>query len=317
MFDPTADISGFESWIRKLHDRAESIVRPTTEADARDAGALMTLGGIHRAKGNFAAARDAYRRASRLPGPDRRKAAWLSAMLRGDRLPHVPPQGLCPAPFVHIMDFLSPAEHRRVLTRVLAMRASFSPARVGVGADRKVRTEKRVGLMIENVADEELESIFVPKVRGMLPEVRKRLRLEAHHHPPLFIHVNAYLDGGCGLPHRDCPIFKGYGREGLIFIYFFHRRPKVFSGGDLLLYDTDIEKGCFRRFSFSRIEPVANSLVIFTGSYMHGIAPVQCGTDEFADGRFSVSLHTPLGLAVPHSQSRHFRTTARRSSARS
>ena len=313
MFDPTADIPGFESWIGKLHDRAESIVRPTTEADARDAGALMTLGGIHRAKGNFAAARDAYRRASRLPGPDRRKAAWLSAMLRGDRLPHVPPSGLWPAPFVRIMDFLSPAEHRRVLTRVLAMRASFSPARTGVGADRKLRTEKRVGLMIENVADEELESILVPKVRGMLPEVRKRLRLEAHNHPLSVIHVNAYLDGGFGHPHRDSPIVGGYEREGLFCIYFVHRRPKVFSGGSLLLYDTDIEKGCSRRFSFSRIEPVANSMVIYPDRYMHGITPVQCGTDEFADGRFSVVYRT-LPDPQCRAPSRHFRAAARRSS---
>ena len=288
MLDPTADIHGLESWIGKLHDRSESIVRPTPEADAHDVGALMTLGGIHRAKGNFAAAGDAYRRASRLPGPDRRKAAWLSAMLRGDRLPHAPLQGLGPAPFARIMDFLSPAEHQRVLTRVLAMRASFSPARTGVGACRKVRTEERVGLQIENVADEELRSIFVPKVCGVLPGVRKRLRFEAHNIPLLVIDVNAYLDGGFGRPHRDSPIFRGYGRQKLICAYYFHRRPQVFSGGDLLLYDTDIEKGCFRRFSFSRIEPVANSMVIYPAGYMHGITPVQCGTDEFADGRFSV-----------------------------
>ena len=316
MFDPIADIPGFESYIGKLHDRAESIVRPTTEADARDAGALMTLGGIHRAKGNFATARDAYRRASRLPGPDRGKAAWLSAMLRGDRLPHVPPPGLWPAPFVRIMDFLSPAEHRRVSTRVLAMRASFSPARTGVGADRKVRTDKRRGLMIENVADEELVSILVPKVRGMLPEVRKRLRLEAHNHPLSVLHVNAYLDGGFGQPHQDSRIFGGYEREGLFCICFFHRRPKVFSGGDLLLYDTDIEKGCSRRFSFSRIEPVANSMVIYPDGYMHGITPVQCGTDEFADGRFSVVYRT-LPDPQCRAPSRHFRAAARRSSARS
>ena len=80
------------------------------EADAHDTGKLPTLGGIHRKKGALAVVCDAYHYVSRLSEPDRRKVVWLDAVLRGDRVPHLLPQGLWPAPFVRIVDFLSSAE---------------------------------------------------------------------------------------------------------------------------------------------------------------------------------------------------------------
>ena len=66
------------------------------------------------------------------------------------------------------------------------------------------------------------------------------------------------------------------------------REPKRFSGGDLLLYDTDLEADSGRRTAFSRIEPLQNSLVVFPSGYLHEVTSVECVTDDFGDGRFTV-----------------------------
>ncbi len=217
-------------------------------------------------------------------------------MLGGDTLPHVPPPGIWPAPFVQIPGFLSPAEHGRVLTRALTLRAAFSPARTGGNgpSERKVRTSERVGSAIENVADEELAVSLVPKVRNILPSVFERLRLVSHDLACIDLDMTHYPNGGSGIPHCDSPpppppAQSAYSLQSLICIYYFHRQPKAFAGGDLLVYDTDIEKEVANPTSFSRIEPVANSLVIYPTRYFHGVTRVECGTTDFADGRFAVT----------------------------
>ena len=80
------------------------------EADAHDTGKAADPRRNPSEKRGLAVVCDAYHYVSRLSEPDRRKAVWLDAVLRGDRVPHLLPQGLWPAPFVRIVDFLSSAE---------------------------------------------------------------------------------------------------------------------------------------------------------------------------------------------------------------
>ena len=207
MLDTASHIAKFEPYRDELHDRAQQRLLCRLASDPHDVGVLMGLGRIYRSKGDFTAALDVYRRASRIQGPDRRQAVWLAAMLGGDTLPHVPPPGIWPAPFVRIPGFLSPAEHGRVLTRALTLRAAFSPARTGGNgpSERKVRTSERVGSAIENVADEELAVLLVPKVRNILPSVFERLRLVSHDLARIDLDMTHYPNGGSGIPHCDSP----------------------------------------------------------------------------------------------------------------
>ena len=124
-----------------------------------------------------------------------------------------------------------------------------------------------------------------PKVREVLPEVMARLRAEWFdpEQAPLRLEMAAYHDDGVALPHRDAdPPFGG--------ICYFHRLPKPFLGGDLLLYDTDTAKGGYSPQGFSRIEPTANSIVFYPPDHFHEVTPVAVETGDFADGRFAVNV---------------------------
>ena len=110
--------------------------------------------------------------------------------------------------------------------------------------------------------------------------------------------MRVYLTGGFYRAHADAhsrPDAPFHARK-LSFVYFFHREPSRFSGGDLLLYDTDPDAGVCSYDRFSRIVPLRNSIVFFPSVCWHQVAPVQCETDDFGDGRWAVpacTAHVP------------------------
>ena len=69
-----------------LQDLAAAALERTLAADPDNAHALWKLAEVRRRQGDFAAARGLYRRLC-TRGPDRRKAAWLQAVLNGDGPP--------------------------------------------------------------------------------------------------------------------------------------------------------------------------------------------------------------------------------------
>ena len=269
----------------KLHGRAEAMLRRTLALDPDNARALLRMIDIHRRRGDLAAALQLCRRLVRLD-PGDRMARWLSAVLGGGKVLEQRPPRFCPAPFVRIPDFLTPAEGKRLLTSALAKRERFVAATTGIGEHYKVRPARRIGLTADDLACRDVEPWLIPKVREVLPEVMARLRTEWFdpEQAPLQLEMAAYHGGGFALPHRDTdPPFGG--------VCYFHRLPKPFSGGDLLLYDTDTAKGDYSPQGFSRIEPTANSIVFFPShNYFHEVATVATETGDFADGRFAVNV---------------------------
>ena len=78
-------------------------------------------------------------------------------------------------------------------------------------------------------------------------------------------------------------------------MYWFHREPRRFCGGDLLLYDRNDDTGDFTAAAFSRIVPLRNSIIFFPSSALHQVTQVQCETNNFGDGRWAVNGHV-----LPH-----------------
>ena len=263
----------------RLHNRAEAALRRRSAEEPRDAGALLRLGDLHRRRGSFPAAAEAYGRLCALRSGERR-ASWLRAVTAGEPLPAVPPDGLRAAPFVHVRDFLSHAERERLRSAALAMRGRFMPAGVGLGADRKVRPLERHALEARLHAHADPCPWFVPKLREALPKLSMLLRIDGLDRCSMVLAMVAHPDGGFGTRHRDPPSLQG--------ICYFHRDPRPFSGGDLLLYDTEVETGRYGPTAFSRVEPAAGSIVFYPGHYVHEVTPVVSGPGDFAAARLSV-----------------------------
>jgi SM-20-related protein len=76
----------------------------------------------------------------------------------------------------------------------------------------------------------------------------------------------------------------------ITFVYFFHREPKQFSGGELRIYDSRRENDCYvPTANYRTIVPEQNQLVLFASGLSHEITPVDCPSGKFVDSRFTVN----------------------------
>ncbi len=277
-------------------DRAECAAQRALAAGVRNGQALWRLGDIHRMQGNLDAARDLYQRLSE-SGPDRQKASWLSALLDGRGLPEAPPHGTCPAPFVRMQDFLTTQECDRLFALALARRELFGAARVvddAVEAGRgRVKPEARITLEAKPRARRDVRLWFLPRLEQVIPEILTHLRLEDPGRYRIEMNVRVYPAGGFYTTHCDSRGGPGdgpYRDRVLSFICFFHPEPRRFSGGDLLLYDSN-QRGGHPVPAFSRIEPLRGGIVFFMSEDWHQVTPVECDADDFGAGRFVLSGH--------------------------
>ena len=267
----------------ELFDKAATALRRMLAAEPRNAAALTRLGDLGRARGDFAAALTAYRRLLAV-APDDAEAAWAVAGLSGDRLSAAAPVGRA-APFVRMTDFLPPASRERLLRDVLASRERFVPARIGKAAGSILNREVRAALVLRAPTTRGLRSWFLPKLRAVLPEALRRLGMEDLDVGRIDVNVTAHLHGGFYAAHRDRG--PGSARHRLVsYVCYFHRVPRPFAGGDLLLHDAVRTGG--PAGAFSRIEPFCGSIVFFPSDCWHEITPVACGAG-FGDGRFTVN----------------------------
>ena len=268
----------------KLLDKAEAALRRMLAVEPRNAAALARLGDLERARGDFAAALTVYRRLLAVV-PDDAEAAWLVAVLGGDRLPEASAAGRV-APFVRLTDFLSPASRDRLLQDMLAASERFDPARIRLNARIIRNREIRDALVLDDPTTRDVQSWFVPKLRAVLPEVLWRLRMEDLDPGRIETEVTVHLNGGFYAAHRDDGVLGNARYRILSCVYYFHRAPRPFTGGDLLLHDAGRAEGSPAGV-FSRVEPLCNSIVFFPSERLHEITPVTCGA-EFGDGRFTV-----------------------------
>ena len=92
--------------------------------------------------------------------------------------------------------------------------------------------------------------------------------------------------GGFHTAHTDFH-HRGSAPRLINYVYYLHRRPKSFSGGDLLLHDGLVAS------PFTRIEPLDNSIVLFPSRILHRhilheVTLVECDPGDFGAARFSV-----------------------------
>jgi Rps23 Pro-64 3,4-dihydroxylase Tpa1-like proline 4-hydroxylase len=264
--------------------RAEQVLRRAVQADPASSAALRNLATVSRCCGNLREAADASRRLAELQ-PDDLQARYLHAVLSGQEPPPgAVPRGAWPAPFVRIEGFLAPAEHDALLKTAHEQQDCLEASRIGTG--NQYNPQRRSSWVVCRELDT-LVPWFLPRVKAALPGVLPRLEMAPFLVGEVELQMTVHRSGGFYKVHRD--IGEGDRRSRQVsYVYYFHRMPKPFTGGDLLLYDTDVEEGAYAAV-FTRIEALDNSIVFFPSAYWHQVTPVHCATDDFGSSRFTLN----------------------------
>jgi SM-20-related protein len=105
--------------------------------------------------------------------------------------------------------------------------------------------------------------------------------------------MTAHNDGHFYTAHTDFLSNTGtrVSDRQLTFVYYFHKEPKGFSGGELFLwdhYDDNVEPK-LRAPQGKLIEPKNNRIVFFDSTLWHEVRPITCPSNEFSDSRFTIN----------------------------
>ena len=197
-------------------------------------------------------------------------------------------------PHAQFQDFLEDGLHHALLRWVAEHQTDFEPATVTKsreGHGDRLDPDVRVALKLGDLGP--LKAALSERLLAALPDAMKAVGSGPPEPRSLELELTAYGDGAHFKPHLDIPIGQDRkplgARKGedrvISAVYYFHNRPKGFSGGNLRLFrfgsETDDDG--------ESIEPIDNSLVVFPSWARHQVEQVRCPSGDFADYRYAVN----------------------------
>jgi Rps23 Pro-64 3,4-dihydroxylase Tpa1-like proline 4-hydroxylase len=194
-----------------------------------------------------------------------------------------------PARSVVLDEFLSPQEMQELSRFALEHEADFRASQVvsqdsteGVVSEKHRRS--RVFMELGKHQD-----LILARIQSALPLVLSTLNMEEFLVANIEAQITASNDGDFFRGHSDNSDPTTASRQ-LTFVYFFHREPRQFSGGELRIHDYRRKGG--RQIAtggYQTIVPQQNQIVFFPCCAMHEITPVECPSGLFADSRFTLN----------------------------
>jgi SM-20-related protein len=133
------------------------------------------------------------------------------------------------------------------------------------------------------------EAVIVNRIRSCWPQVLSKLGHQDFAISRVEAQITASNDGDFFHWHTDDGHPDTAARE-ITFVYFFHREPKAFRGGELCIYDSKLHNGAYVATENYRVAvPQQNQMVLFDSGLAHEISSVECASKAFADSRFTVN----------------------------
>ncbi|GEM_PF-685658 len=194
-----------------------------------------------------------------------------------------------PAKCVVLDEFLAPQELEELTRFTIDHEADFSASEVvSPSADGGiVNYEHRRSLVLMDLAQH--QDLMLARIKAVLPQVLGKLGMDEFSIADVEAQITASNDGDFFHFHSDNGSDRVASRY-LTFVYFFHREPRQFEGGELRIHDARLENGTYvSDGSYQTIVPQQNQIVFFPCELLHEITPVNCASQLFADSRFTLN----------------------------
>jgi len=194
-----------------------------------------------------------------------------------------------PAQCVVLDEFLAPQELEQLTRYTLEHEADFCTSEVVSPSAEGgvVNYEHRRSRVLMDLGA--YQDLILDRIRTVLPEVLQKLSMEEFSIAGVEAQITASNDGDFFHFHSDNGSERVSARY-LTFVYFFHREPAPFEGGELLIHDSRWEDGRYiSEGNHQKIVPRQNQIVLFPCELMHEITPVTCPSGRFEDSRFTLN----------------------------
>jgi SM-20-related protein len=244
-----------------------------------DRGLMKYRAHLLRGLGELADAREAYAALAQ----DEEAARALGVLSGG---PVTWTDGAGPVPFVRVEGFLDEGQLRRLWETATGPAADFAPGMVKNHEGYKLHPHQRVAEVLQDA--DPVKAWFLPLVEALVDSgtVLPRLGVAPFEVGRRELQMTRQAEGGFLWTHRDVGPANPHRR--VTYIYYFHREPRRFGGGDLLLFDQTADKVRSDAVAFTRIDPTHNSLIVFPADRLHAVTRVT-GIDDPLEGRWTVN----------------------------
>ena len=133
------------------------------------------------------------------------------------------------------------------------------------------------------------QDVIVARIKSALPQILAKLGMENFATSGVEAQITASNDGDFFQFHSDNGSEPVASRH-LTFVYFFHREPRQFEGGELRIHDARLEDGNYvSEGTYQTVVAQQNQIVFFPCELLHEITPVKCSSKLFADSRFTLN----------------------------
>jgi SM-20-related protein len=214
--------------------------------------------------------------------------------LQTDNEQRAPGRSLMP-PYLVLRDFLDDATVAGLLEYALSHEHAFEPTKVYDLEEGTTDPAIRVSEGTRNLG--EFSRILKSKILELVPDLISKLRATSVEAPKLELQLVAHNHGAFYKRHIDTQtVTKRKDIRVLSGVYYFHTKPKGFTGGALRLYAI----GEPASQTFVDIEPAHNTFLVFPSWAPHEVMPVICPSKRFIDSRFAIncwvhrSKHEPI-----------------------
>jgi Rps23 Pro-64 3,4-dihydroxylase Tpa1-like proline 4-hydroxylase len=197
--------------------------------------------------------------------------------------------GLLPPKCVVFEEFLAPAELEELLSYTLSHQENFVVSEVispGVNSSSGSDFDYRRSRVLMDLGPH--QERLVNRLRSALPRILTRLGIEPFPISRFEAQITASNEGDFFRWHSDNGQKEVAGRQ-VTFVYFFHREPKMFEGGELRIQGPTWNTLPDGSANYYTIIPRTNQMVLFDSSLTHEIAPVKCPSGKFDASRFTVN----------------------------
>ncbi|GAA4644453.1 hypothetical protein GCM10023115_24130 [Pontixanthobacter gangjinensis] len=192
------------------------------------------------------------------------------------------------APIIMIDGFLDAKDQKGLLDYAVANKEAFRDANIN-SKQPQYDPDKRKTLVFHKF--EFMRDHFINHISENIAQMTGDLGLEQFQVDIQEIKITNHVEGGFFRVHTDNRSEFAAAGRAITWLYYFSNVPSNFTGGDLLVFDSDIEKDEYQLQSFTKIAAKPNRLVAFPSWYYHAVVPVRQTSKKFADGRFAIAGH--------------------------
>ncbi|WP_191294047.1 2OG-Fe(II) oxygenase [Kitasatospora herbaricolor] len=191
-----------------------------------------------------------------------------------------------PVTVCRITQFLGDRTAGALLERAIASTGDMlKPSMI---RDREVDLDFRRSRSYQGFAAPEL----MAAIDDVLEVVEHTLGVSCRHAEPSY-GLNVHNDGDFYRAHQDTSA-EFAPRRLLTFVYYLHRSPRPFVGGELRVFDAALPlhtgtAGKWDERTWRDWEPEHDSIVFFRPTAWHEVRPVGCPSRRHADSRFAVN----------------------------